>query len=226
MNVRLPRLSDRITCCGRTGTGKTVGGLWHLSNYNVATFPWVLIDFKNEEHMDEIDLQEIDFTWVPTKKTVGLYRLRCTPYDLQGTTKDRSKLDKFLVGIWERGNCGLFLDEAYIIGNSDALNLCYTQGRSLRIPMITNTQRPVWCSRFAFSEATFIQVYDLTDSDDIKRVEGFVPIDWDRARPLGEHESYYYDVAKKHLVRLRPVPPMEEIAKTFDAKLPQRRVFI
>ncbi len=224
MPIRLPSTSDRIVCCGRTGTGKTVGGLWHLSNFDLAAFPFVLVDFKNEEHMDEIPrVQEVGFDFCPGKGDVGLYRLRCTPYDLEGSTKEKSRLDTFLIKIWQRGGCGLFLDEAYIIGNSEALNLCYTQGRSLRIPMITNTQRPVWCSRFAFSEASFIQCYDLTDYGDIDRVEGFIPFDWDEEPPLQKYQSFYFDVAEKELIRLNPVPPMEELVKIFDEKLPERR---
>jgi hypothetical protein len=225
--IRLPKLSDRLVSCGRTGSGKTVGGLWHLSNFNVGIFPWILVDFKNDENIDEIEnVQDVGFDFLPGKKDVGLFRLRCTPYDVEGSTKERSKLDSLLIRVWQRGDCGLFIDEAYIIGNSEALNLCYTQGRSLRIPMITNTQRPVWCSRFAFSEASFIQCYDLTDYGDIGRVEEFIPLDWDDQLPLQKYQSFYYDVAEKKLARLNPVPPMKEIAAVFAEKLPQRRVWL
>ena len=225
--MRLPSVSDRLVCCGRTGTGKTVGGLWHLSNYYVGHFPFILIDFKNDENMDKIpNVREIGFDFQPDKDCTGLYRLRCTPYDLEGTAKKRSRLDEIFLRVWSCGNCGLFIDEAYIIGNSDALNLNYTQGRSLRIPIITNTQRPVWCSRFAFSEASYIQVYDLTDGGDIGRVEEFIPFDWYEQPDLEDYESFYYDVGEKNLVRLRPVPPMDEIAETFAEKLPKRPVWI
>ncbi len=228
MPIKLPGLSDRITNCGRTGTGKTHGAIYVLSCYPLNVFPFVLVDCKREEKFDDIpNVMEVGFDFRPGPKDAGLFRLRVTPYDLNGTSKEMSRLDKFLTGIWERGHCGLFIDEAYIIGNSDALNLCYTQGRSLEIPMISNTQRPVWCSKFAFSEAGFIQVYDLSMADDIDTVESYIPpLYWDEEPPLKKFQSFYYEVGEKKLVRLNPVPTMEELIKVFDEKLPKRRVWV
>jgi hypothetical protein len=225
MPIGRPNLSERVTCIGRTGTGKTVGGLWHLANYPLDKFPFVLIDFKNEEHFDSLpNVQEVGFDFVPGRKDDGLFRLRCTPYDVMGTIKEKSRLDGFLVHIWEHEDCGLFVDEAYIIGNSTALNLCYTQGRSKQIPMITCTQRPSNCSRYAFSEASFIQCFDLNDQRDIDTVEEFMPIDWDDEPPLLKHQSYYYEIAENDMVRLNPVPPVKDLREIFDAKLRGKRV--
>lgn len=204
-----------------------MAGVWHLANYPLDKFPFVLIDFKNEEHFDKIpNIQEIGFDWTPGKRDDGLFRLRCTPYDVIGTYKEDSRLDQFLVKIWEHEDCGLFVDEAYIIGNSLALNLCYTQGRSKQIPMITCTQRPVACSRFAFSEASYMQCFDLNDSRDIDTVEEFVPVDWGSEPELRKHQSYYYSVGDNTIVRLNPVPPVDELVEIFDAKLRLRRARI
>lgn len=225
MTPRLPVNSDRTICVGRTGTGKTVAGIWHLSNYNVETFPWIVIDFKNDEHINSIEpAEDIDFNFVPGRKDIGLFRLHCTPYDTEVSKGcERSRLDDYLIKIWERENCGLFVDEAYIIGNSEAMNLCLTQGRSKRIPMIICTQRPVWVSRFAFSEASFIQVFDLNDDRDIDTIESFTPIDWGEEDSLGRYQSFYYDVAENHLVRFNPVPDMDKLRQKFEDKMPVKR---
>src|SRR5258707_1082026 len=182
-----------------------------------------MFNLKGDEHLESIDnALDIDFDYVPKKKDYGLYRLSVSPYDLEGSPKQESVMDQYLKKLWEREHIGLFFDETYPLGNSKALVLCLTQGRSKRIPMILNTQRPVWITRFAFSEASFIQVYDLNDERDIDTVESFVPFDWDKEPPLKEFQSWYYDIGKNTLVRLNPVPDMDRIRERFEEKWPRK----
>jgi hypothetical protein len=226
MQINLPTNSDRTVAVGRTGTGKTVAGLWHLSNYDL-TKPWVIFNFKDDEHINSLEnTLEVDVGYVPTKKDQGIFVVNPSPYDLEGSSLERSKVDKYLLKLWERRNIGIFIDEAFVLGNSKALIQCLTQGRSLRIPMILCTQRPVWITRFAFSEASFIQVFDLNDDRDKDTVEGFVPIEDDDFDALEKYESYYYDIAENHLVKLLPVPNMDKIREIFVAKLPTRRIHL
>lgn len=224
--ANLPNQTNRTVIIGRTGTGKTVAGLWHLTNYNLEK-PWVLFNFKGDEHIESIQkAQDIDLSYIPKKKDRGLFVLSPSPYDLEGTIKERSRVDQYLLKLWERENVGIFIDETYVLGDSKALVMCLTQGRSKRIPMILNTQRPVWITRFAFSEASFIQVFDLNDSRDIQTVESFVPLRWDEETPLKEHQSWYYEIAANKLVRFNPVPNMDEIRNVFDEKLHKKWVRI
>src|SRR5258708_4807089 len=161
--VTLPNNRERTVCVGRTGTGKTVAGLWHLSNYDLNR-PWMIFNFKGDEHIESIErARYVDVGFVPSKKDRRIFIVTPSPYDLQGSAKERSKVDQHLLALWERQNVGIFIDEAFVVGNSPALVLCLTQGRSKRIPMILCTQRPVWVTRFAFSEASYIQVFDLND---------------------------------------------------------------
>jgi hypothetical protein len=220
--MNLPNEEQRTVIIGRTGTGKTVAGLWHLSNYSLE-MPWVLLNFKGDEHIESIAAaRAIDFDYIPKKKDRGLYVLSPSPYDLEGTMREKSNVDKYLLKLWERGNVGVFIDETYVLGESKALVMCLTQGRSLRIPMILNTQRPVWITRFAFSEASFIQVFDLNDERDIQTVESFVPIEWDEEPPLKSHQSWYYEIASNNVVRLNPVPNMTVIRATLAEKLARK----
>lgn len=225
--IKLPGQKNRIVLVGRTGTGKTVAGLFHLANQNLEK-PWVILNFKNDEHIDSIDnTQEVDLGWKPGKKDRGLYIVRPLPSDSKVPRgADYSPLDVFLFRIWAKEKCGIFVDESFMVGNSDALNTCLTQGRSKQIPMILCTQRPVWISRFCFSEASFIQVFDLNDARDIDTIEGFVPILWDKEKPLGPHESWYYEIDRNYLVRLKPVPDMDWIRNVFATKLHRRHQFV
>ena len=220
MKVRLPNSSQRTVLVGRTGTGKTVAGLWHLSNYDFPVGrPWVAIDFKIDEHINSIErASHVDLSYRFHKKDAGLFVVHPNYSE-----KGNADLEKFLLHIWERENVGVLCDEAYMLGSSDAVTLCLTQGRSKRVPMILCTQRPVWISRFAFSEADFIQCFDLNDRNDKRRIEEFVPIDFDEEVPLADHQSFYYDVSKKHLVRFNPVPDMDATRKVLEEKLPRRR---
>lgn len=225
--LRLPNNSSRTVLIGRTGTGKTVAGLWHLTNYPVDSTPWVLMNFKNDEHIESIEkAQFVELGYVPEKKESGLFVVDVRVTDTRGTLTKPSALTQYFNALWERKNVGIFIDEAWMVGDDDGFVQCLTQGRSLRIPMIICTQRPSWISRFAFSEASFIQCFDLNDSDDIRRVEGFMPLDWDSEPPLADHQSYYYEVARNNLLRLNPVPDMDAIRKTFNEKLTRKRVRI
>jgi hypothetical protein len=222
--IKLPGKNNRIVLVGRTGTGKTVAGLWHLSNQNLER-PWVILNFKNDEHIDSIEnTQDVGFDWKPGKKDRGLYIVRPLPSDMKG---DPSPLETFLWKIWNAEKCGVFCDETFMVGNTnDAFNSCLTQGRSKQIPMIMCTQRPVWISRFCFSEASYIQVFDLNDSRDIDTVEGFVPIVWEQEKPLGPHQSWYYEIDRNYLVRLNPVPDMDAIRAVFQKKLHRKHQFV
>lgn len=221
---RLPDNTNRTVVIGRTGTGKTVCGLWHLSNYDFNALPWVVFNLKGDEHIESIQRATFldDLSWVPGKKDRGLFVVSPTPYDLEGNSKERSRFDTMVLKLWERGNVGIFVDEMHPIGTSKPMVLCLTQGRSLRIPMILCTQRPVWITKFAFSEASFIQVFDLNTEDDIDTVESFVPIEWDNENKLKPHESFYYEVAANKLYRFKPCPNMDEVRAVFEEKLPRR----
>lgn len=203
-----------------------MGGLWHLSNHDLD-FPWVVFNFKGDKHIDSIqEAEHIGFDYVPKKKDSGLFVIHVSPYDLEGNSKGKSAFEKYLLKIWEREQCGVFMDEAVMVGNNPAFVWLLTQGRSKEIPMIICAQRPAYISRFAFSEATFIQVFDLNDDRDIDTVEGFVPLDWADEKPLGPHQSWYYSVEDNQLFRFNPVPNMNKIREAFAAKLHRRWVRI
>lgn len=209
---RLPGDTHRLTVVGKTGSGKSQGAMWHLSQKNFNKVPWIIIDYKKDDN--DIINQMNRFVHLDDLKTVpkkpGVYVVHPLPDDTEA-------VEELLWKIWKNEDTGLLIDEGYMVGDSPALRALLTQGRSKHIPMITLSQRPVWMSRFVFSEADFIQVFYLNDERDRKTVKSFMPKEADTRLP--DYHSYYYDVGRDDLKIMAPVPSQEIILETFDNRL-------
>jgi hypothetical protein len=229
--IRLPGPTDRLVIVGRTGSGKTQAALWHLAQADFDRMPWVIIDYKNDELLNGIlraDL--IDYSIVPDEP--GIYMLKVLP-------GEEAELSEWFRQAWEHEDIGIYVDEGYLIDRHDRwFNACLTQGRSKQIPMIILSQRPVWLSRFVFSEASFFQAFDLTHSKDMEKVREYIRDDERHQldQQLKDFHSFYYDVGKRRLEIFGPVPEGTDILRVIDARLdaiqekqaqmqPQRRAF-
>ena len=211
--MRLPNDGHRLAIYGKTGTGKTLAGLWHLQQRNFVTKRWEVLDFKGDTSIAKIPRLEELGIYEGVGKHPGLYVRRPLP-------GQEDAVEQYLWKLWERRNTGLFIDEGYAIDrNSNALKALLTQGRSLRIPMISCTQRPAWVSPFLMSEADFHQVFYLNNPRDVEKIQEWIP----GTGPLRQdYHSYYYDATKDRLDYLRPVPPETEIIDRFHSKMPVR----
>lgn len=218
--VRLPNETQRLAVIGRTGSGKTVAALWHLSRRNLQARPWIVYDYKTDEHINAIErAQHVDTDFVPKGRDKGVFIVHPLP------EQDDEAVANQMWALWRRGNVGVYIDEGYMIDSKNkAFKALLTQGRSKRIPMIVLSQRPVWLSRFVFSEADFIQCFDLTDERDWSTVESFMPVEFDRN--LKEYHSRYYDVGKRRLNTFAPVPYVEKILERIDDSMRPERVWI
>ena len=216
--MRLPTDDKRLLILGRTGSGKTVAGVWHLSKRDYNKMPWIIFNQKGDALIDAIPgTVELGLNdKVPDHP--GIYIVRPIP-DL-----DDEALDMFIQRCWARGHVGLYFDEGYMIPNSSrGIRLVQTQGRSLRVPTIILSQRPVWLNRFIFSEADFIQRFHLNDKRDMKSISAFMP---ERAMSeLGEYNSWYFDVGKSDLTPLLPVPNESIILDSFAINKKKRKLF-
>lgn len=220
---RFPNDQQRLVILGATGSGKTNDAMWHLSQRNFDVKPWVVYNFKNDELIDGIEQAYHINPTSPVPNKPGIYVVH--PYPGQET-----EVDNQMMQIWEQENVGVYVDEGFMIPrNSRGFRSILTQGRSKHIPMITCSQRPAWMDRFVFTEAEFIQMFRLQDMDDIKAVERFVPNPNGRRgehpleKRLPEYWSYYYDVGRNELMKLRPVPDPQSIADTFNMRLQKIR---
>jgi len=215
--LTLPNAKQRIALLGSTGSGKTLGGLWHLSNANFDTMPWTIIDFKRDEHIEAIErAQHVSSNDTP--KHPGIYVLQPEPEeDISG----------YLTRVWRKGSHGVFVDEGFVMSeiaaNEQRFKTLLTQGRSLRIPMIICSQRPAWITRFVFSEADYVQMWRLNDLRDQKTVESFLPRGAYKRMP--DYHSLYYNVSKNKLVYLKPVPDEATTLQKIEDRLrPVRKV--
>lgn len=217
----LPGAEDRTVVIGPTGSGKTVGGAWLLSRQRFERRPWVCLDFKRETLWDQVGsppMQPLKVGRMPGKR--GLYRMRVRP-------DEDDELEDWLWKVWHHGNIGLFADEASLIPQGKAFKAILRQGRSLRIPVIACTQRPVDCDREIFTESQYRWCFGLEDDRDYQVIRGLMgrgDIRDDLAR-LKRHWSLWYDAKQRWLTPLRPTPPPATVAADLRAVAPFRSVF-
>jgi len=216
-HFRLPTNSQRVAVMGRTGSGKTVLGAWLLSMSPFDKQPYVMIDYKGDELLNGIDrVREIGLKdKLPTQP--GLYIVHPKP------KLDDDDMEAWLHKVWNQGHIGLYGDEAYQIPERGAFEGILTQGRSLRIPVISLTQRPSWISRFVFSEADFFAVFHLNDKEDRKKVKRFIHSDADLEGRLDDYHCHWYDVGKDFHCLLSPVPKPETIQEIINSRLTPRK---
>lgn len=194
--MNFPKPSQRIAIIGKTGSGKTVAGAFMLSCANWREMPWIIIDYKRDKLLNQIPAVEIGLNdKLPTQP--GVYIVHPMP-------DDDDAVEQFLWRIWAQENIGILFDEGYMISKSGAFQAIQTQGRSKRVPTIVLSQRPVWLSRFVFSEADFFMVFWLNDERDRKTLLSFLPKEADKRLP--DYHSHYYDVGADKLHILKPVP--------------------
>jgi hypothetical protein len=210
----VPDDTQRITIIGKTGSGKTQAAAWSLAQRSFDTRPWIVFDFKHEPlfleipHIEEIGLRGKVPRWP------GLYVVHPDP-------SEKEQVEEFLRAIWRREECGVYIDEGYMIPrNSNALEAILTQGRSKEIPVVMLSQRPVAVSRFAFSEADYIQCFQLTDRRDQKTVQEFADLPLDKPLPQ-RYYSYWWDNAESYKAILKPVPSRDTILNRFYERLVQ-----
>lgn len=219
MSFVLPSIKQRTLIVGRTGSGKTQFGSWMLSKAAFDKQPYIIIDYKGDDLLGQIDRAK-EIGYKDTVKHPGLYYLKAMP----GTD---AEMTAFLWSVWKRGKTGLFFDEGYMVPNTQALQAVLTQGRSLRIPVIMLSQRPVWLSRFAFSEADYFAFFHLNDERDEATVKGLTPRNdvWDFRTRVPKYHSRWFDVGEDFSAFISPVPDADTILNDFNERLrPKRKV--
>ena len=242
MVFRTPRETERTVILGSTGSGKSVFAMFLLAQASWGHMPWVIIDYKGDELIEDILLQngwhekkergrkvivrgfnspikELSPADPPPKKP-GLYYMR------PDAKVDDDLVEAFLLAVYNRGNIGLFIDEGYAIPEKNALDMIFTQGRSKRIPVIILYQRPVYMSRFAVAQASFFAVFEQNDKRDLKTTKEFIkPVELPDGREitvdhkLPEHCSIWFDVAARKAVVLTPCPHPDNVASMFKNRL-------
>lgn len=219
--ISWPSDTERMAIIGRTGSGKTVAGLFNLSRRSWDAMPWIIFDFKGDpliRGVERAGAKAIDLDKPP--KSSGLYIVRPHPDDLPA-------VDKFLSRVWENGKTGLYFDEGYMVGDPrralPSFRALLTQGRSKRIPIITLSQRPSWLDRFVWTESEYFQVYHLQSKTDWKSAEDFMPVDlsavFNGPNRMPDYYSLHHAIKTSTTSRLSPVPEPAMLLSKFRARL-------
>lgn len=202
---------------GRTGSGKTQAGVWHLSMRDFDKMPWVALNFKDDELLNSLPgVKEIEIdARIPNDP--GVYMAHVAP-------DEKDIADDFLMRAWQHQNVGLFVDEGYMLTGGSGFRRCLTQGRSRHIPMIVLSQRPVWMDRFTWSESDYFQLFKLKLDDDRNTAAQYVGNA--AYKKLPDYHSIWHDVAVDRSFLLQPVPDRATLVQTFRDRLGVRRKLI
>lgn len=209
--LSLPGPDQRIAIVGSTGSGKTVAGLWQLSLRDYDKRPWIVIDFKGDELINQIEHRKYLSIDSELPRLPGIYVMRPKAHD--------PLLADFFMDVWNMGGIGIFIDELFMVKASEGFQAILTQGRSLHIPMIMLTQRPRRVPPFSLTENEFTQVFRLGRYDDRKEMETVLPDELYSAKiPLERYHSVYYNAPDQVGARLGPVDP-STILPRFSVRL-------
>lgn len=214
--MRIPSDSERQLFIGATGSGKTTLAMHVLSNRNITEMPYVILNTKDDEHLNQIPhVIEMDGLKLPKAKHMksGIFMARPRIGEYDG-------VEALMQEIWQRTHVGLFVDEALAISAPahPAYRTLLTQGRSRRNPVDSLTQRPVNIDRYAFSESEHFYVMRLNSMRELEPIYDQTGWDMEMSR-LPEFHAYRFHGPSQAKSIVPPAPSMDSILDTFDARL-------
>ena len=204
-----PTVSQHTTILGRNGSGKTQCAAWLLSHAPFDIMPFIIIDHKNDGLINSVGATVITIHENPPSEP-GLYILHVLP-------NQEEEIDDFLWKVYAKGHTGLYFDEGFMVAKLDSVDAILMQGRSKEIPVYMLSQRPVWISRYAFSEASHVIVFHLHHKKDREKVKEFFDKYHDERLPA--FHAQWYDVNKDRKFILNPVPSGDSIRERFKKRL-------
>lgn len=203
-----PDYSQHMVLAGRTGTGKTTGGLDMLSRR--LEQPWIIVDRKLDDNLAMIPAKPFD-PRNPVLPDKGLHIVR--PH-IDG--RHDADVEDMYRRILRKKRIGVMIDEGHLEPKSTGLRNLMVAGRQPKCPVMFCSQRASWIDTFYWSQATFFRVYDVQTEDDVKKIRANMRMKW--ATP-DKYHSYYYDGTQGEIFYLAPSPPIDVIVANMEDKL-------
>lgn len=183
----------RIAICGSTGSGKSTLALRYLKS---TSYHWLIFNPKASRIFDSLGPAKFDRI-EERRVWNSLERNKFTSLHFPPQWRAQMQ-DEFLLRTLERyTDIGICIDELYHIHNNGSagpgVTGLLTRGRELRQSFLGLTQRPVFVSKFVFSEADIIVEMKLRFEDDRKRIEEFTGSEA-ALRKMSGHDFLYFDL--------------------------------
>lgn len=173
---------------GKTGSGKT-SLAERLCNFRtfVVVFDWKgLIRWRGYQRYTEFR-RIIEAH--PTKYPKLIYAPNADEID------DPDLTDSFFKWVYHRGNCVLYVDEAFSVTNGRYLprgyNACLTRGRERNISVYSSSQRPKDIPTVLMSEAEHWYSFYLKTPADVKKVGEITGASDEQIESLQQYQFLY-----------------------------------
>lgn len=198
---------ERAIIAGRTGSGKTVLGNWLIKR---SPQKWVIFNPKHTAGYNDLPHVEILDGFNAKKIDAAIPKSRYILLNFKPAESDPRFMDACVAWLHDQyDNIGLCADELYTLHDSGrplpGLTGWLTRGRERKQSFAGLTQRPVWISRFCFSEADYIGGMSLQLASDRKAMMQ----NTGRAEYLKKLDPHYwlwYRVSADGLDLYGPVP--------------------
>lgn len=217
----LPEKGERTLSVGQTGSGKTAFNTWLLKRRPES--PIVIYDTKDEPKFlslpDNILVHSFDAIHDAIEQGEHDYIIFRTPTVL---LDKGAELDKFLFRHFtELPGVDAYIDEVSDFHSDggrafNGLRALLRKGRSRGITTLMSTQRPVFLSRFALTEAQQIYIFHLSHEDDRKSLDKVIPgFKLKSNPPPRSFKFWHYSVPDDHLQLMNPVKLDEAMPQSY-----------
>lgn len=209
---------EHMTIVGRTGSGKSFKALEVVKQFH-TDYPEigiVIINPKKKATDWDKYIPPFKGDKIPKWKKGAFINWKVKPWQ-------EYELDLFLWSIYDKGlPCLIVFDEGQEIKSHKfpSADSLWRQGRELKIGILTCTQRPVDLSRYAISQASYLEVFNIIGEDDLKALDSYMEIplrsfispskikangEVIEGKKLKEFHSLFYSVKKGSAEILPPI---------------------
>lgn len=205
----IPARGERMLIAGQTGSGKTTFATWLLQRLD--RYPRIILDTKVEPKFKAMPESLVVLTWPEAVRAVR--RIRPPRHIVLrppvAVASDWEALDDLLKAHYhDMRGLPVYIDEVYQVHNGGragpGLVGLLTRGRSRGITTIMSTQRPLWLSRYALTEAQRFAVFRLLDRQDRRRIGEVTPYPVDAVLP--RYQWAYWDGEMDGYKLFAPIP--------------------